>query len=304
MRSVTQTRLPGLECLHRGKVRDLYRVDDEHLLLVATDRFSAFDVVFEQAIPGKGIVLTQLSLFWFQELADVASHHVVAHDMSDMPKVVQGQRDDLGGRTLLVRHVRIEPFECIVRGRLLGSAWSDYQKAGRIAEIELEPDLTIGAPFEPPIFTPSTKAPPGAHDEPVTFEHLSQALGPARAAELRDKSLAIFERGVARAKEADLVLCDTKLEWGESGGELILADEVLTCDSSRYWREEDLAAAASGTSPPSYDKQVVRDWLLGTDWNRQAPGPTIPDEVLATARARYVQIHERLTGRTVPHLSD
>jgi phosphoribosylaminoimidazole-succinocarboxamide synthase len=299
--AITQTSLSGLKLLHRGKVRDLYEVDANHLLLVATDRISAFDHILPDPIPGKGIVLTQLSIFWFELLSGHVEHHVVETDVRRMPPAVAAHEAVLRGRSLLVRRSKVWPFECIARGFLLGSGWKDYQRTGAVCGISLPAGLKKNHEFKPPLFTPSTKAEKG-HDENVSFETMAEALGQDVAATLRDKTLAVFERCAGHARGRGVIICDTKLEWGHAGGKTILIDEVLTPDSSRFWKKEEAEAVLPNGDPPSFDKQVVRDWLETQPWDKTSPPPRLPAEVAALARSRYVEIYERITGRKVPLL--
>lgn len=302
MRAVHETDVPGLKLLNRGKVRDIYAVGDDHLLLVASDRISAFDVVLPNPVPGKGIILTQLSVFWFDLLADVTSNHVVETDVTKMPDPIPASADVLRGRSLLVRRATVHPAECIARGFLLGSGWKDYQATQAISGIALEPGLKKNHRFDPPLFTPSTKAAAGEHDENISYEALVAAVGAELAADLRDRTLRVFDTARKHAERRGVIICDTKFEWGAIDGETVLVDEVLTPDSSRFWRKEDADLVLPEGDPPSYDKQVVRDWLETQPWDKRAPGPDLPDEITSTARARYVEIYERIAGRSVPHL--
>lgn len=302
MRAVHQSEIPDLQLLNRGKVRDIYAVGDDHLLLVASDRISAFDVVLPDPVPGKGIVLTQLSVFWFDLLQGVTKNHLVETDVMAMPDPIPAHADVLRGRSLLVRRATVHPAECIARGFLLGSGWKDYQRTGAVCGIELPEGLKKNHRFDPPLFTPSTKAEQGEHDENISFEALVATVGQELAEELRDKTLAVFDTARAHAQERGVVICDTKFEWGVIDGETILVDEVLTPDSSRFWRQEDADAVLPDGDPPSYDKQVVRDWLETQPWDKTPPGPALPDDITATARSRYVEIYERIAGQPVPHL--
>ena len=305
MRAVSRTDLSGLELLQRGKVRDIYVVDADHLLLVASDRISAFDVVLPRPVPGKGIVLTQLSLFWFELFEDVTSCHLVESDVDAMPAAIHRHADVLRGRSLLVRRAEVFPVECIVRAYLLGSGWKDYQATGSVCGIPLEPGLRKNHRFSSPLFTPSTKAEAGSHDENIAFEAMTGLVGADTAEDLRQRSLAVFERATNHAFEHGVIICDTKLEWGRRGDEIMLVDEVFTPDSSRFWRLEDARGVLEdGGNPPSFDKQVVRDHLETLDWDKTAPGPELPDEILSRARRRYVEIYERITGQPVPHLEE
>ncbi|HMS17203.1 MAG TPA: phosphoribosylaminoimidazolesuccinocarboxamide synthase [Planctomycetota bacterium] len=301
MNAVTTTDLKGLRLMNRGKVRDVYEVSDEHLLLVATDRISAFDVVMPVPVPGKGIILTQLSLFWFELLKDITGNHLVEADVDAMPMAVRAHRDVLAGRSMLVRRAQVYPAECIVRGFLLGSGWKDYQRSQTVCGIPLPPGLKKNHRFDPALFTPSTKAVVG-HDENISFEVLAETVGQDLASELKAKSLATYHRAFAHAHDRGIIICDTKFEWGDIGGKVTLVDEVLTPDSSRFWKREDAERHLPNGDPPSFDKQVVRDYLETLTWDKKAPGPVIPDEVLSLARSRYIEIYERIAGRKVPCL--
>ena len=295
--------LAGLRPLRSGKVRDVYEVDDRHLLLVASDRISAFDHVLRDPIPGKGVILTQLSLFWFELLGDRVAHHVVESDVRKMPAAVRAHADRLAGRALLVRRATVHPFECVVRGYLLGGGWKEYRETGALCGERLPAGLKKNHRFATPIFTPSTKAEQG-HDENVPFARMEKDLGAEVAAELRAKTLEVFVSCSAYALGRGVVICDTKLEWGRADGRLLLIDEVLTPDSSRFWKKEEADLALPDRDPPSYDKQVVRDWLDVQTWDRvHGPPPPLPDSVARLARSRYVEIYERIAGRPVPHLA-
>jgi phosphoribosylaminoimidazole-succinocarboxamide synthase len=290
---VLETKLPGIGPVRRGKVRDTYDFG-KHLLLVATDRVSAFDVVLPNGIPDKGKILTQLSIFWFELLG--VPNHVVATDVSDMPKVLHPFRHELEGRSMLVRKVKIFPVECVVRGYLTGSGWSEYQKRQSVCGVPLPAGLPESARIERPIFTPTTKAEKG-HDEPISFARVEETVGKARAAELRDRSLEVYAKAAEYALGRGILLADTKFEWGEApeGGAAVLADEVLTPDSSRFW---DRDIYAPGKSQPAFDKQYVRDYLLTLDWDKTPPGPELPGAVVEETTRRYREIYRRLTGRT------
>ncbi|GAA4422985.1 phosphoribosylaminoimidazolesuccinocarboxamide synthase [Actinokineospora soli] len=274
-----------------GKVRTLYAVDDDHLLMVASDRISAFDHVLTTPIPDKGRVLTAMSVFWFELLADVVPHHVVAHDDPRIPAEVRG-------RALLVRRLEMLPVEAVARGYLAGSGTADYRATGAVCGIELPPGLLEGSRLPKPIFTPATKAELGAHDENIDFAAVERLIGPERAAQVRDVTLEVYRKAAAFALDRGIILADTKIELGLRDGELVLGDEVLTPDSSRYWPAD---SWKPGAAQPSYDKQYVRDWLTSPEsgWDRASdtPPPPLPDEVVANTRARYVQAYERLTGR-------
>ena len=282
--------LEGLELVHRGKVRETYRVDDERLLLVATDRLSAFDVVFDQPIPDKGRVLTRLSAYWFRRLAALGPTHFLSVETGDLP--AEARQPDLAGRTMLVRRAERVDAECVVRGYLAGSGWAEYQRSGTVVGHRLPAGLREADRLPEPIFTPSTKAETG-HDENITREQLAEMVGADLARDLEERSLAAYRAGAERAEEVGLILADTKFEFGWIDGQLALIDEVLTPDSSRFW---EAASYRPGGSPPSFDKQYVRDFVAASGWNKEPPAPTLPDEVIAGTRERYVTAHERIIG--------
>jgi len=286
-----ESKLPGIKLWKRGKVRDVYEVSDK-LLLIATDRLSAFDVVLPTGIPGKGVLLTQMSLFWFELLKDVAPHHVVSADVSDYPDELKRFRDQLEGRSMLVQKTDVLPIECVVRGYIVGSGWKDYKKTGAICGIALPAGLRESDRLEPPIFTPATKAETG-HDENISFETMIGSVGQDRAAEARRVSLEIYERARSHAEARGIIVADTKFEFGIRDGRLIWIDEALTPDSSRFWPRD---AYAPGRSQPSFDKQFVRDYLETLDWDKQPPGPELPPEVVARTVEKYVEAFERLRG--------
>jgi phosphoribosylaminoimidazole-succinocarboxamide synthase len=292
---VTQTNLAGLQLRARGKVRDIYEVGD-HLLIVASDRISAFDWVLSTPIPYKGRVLTQLSAFWFEKLAAVTPHHLVTTDVAEMPPEVRRHADILRGRAMLCR--RAQPFgaECIVRGYLTGSGWKDYQKTGAVCGVRLPAGLEKNARIAPPIFTPSTKADVGVHDENIDFDGFRAVVG-EHAETLRDRSLAAFQIASEHGAHMGVTICDTKLEWGLIDGRVTLIDEAFTPDSSRFWKSDELAMTRPGGDPPSFDKQVVRNWLERTDWDKASPPPALPPAIVDEATRRYLEIYERLTGR-------
>lgn len=290
--TITSTHLEHLPLVHRGKVRETYKVDERHLLLVATDRLSAFDVVFEQPIPDKGAVLTRLSAWWFKRLADLGRSHFVTADPAGLPEAARAP--DMAPRSMLVRHARRVEAECVVRGYLAGSGWVEYQRSGTVCGHRLPAGLQEADRLPEPIFTPSTKAEVG-HDENITREQLSDLVGADLARQLEERSIALYEAGARRAEEVGLILADTKFEFGFIDDELAVIDELLTPDSSRFW---DGARYAPGSSPPSFDKQFVRDFVSATGWNKEPPAPTLPGDVIAGTRDRYVAAYERLTGRS------
>jgi len=281
----------GLELIHRGKVRETYRVDEERLLLVATDRLSAFDVVFEQPIPDKGAVLTRLSAYWFELLAPLGPTHFLTADPERLPETAR--TPELSGRAMLVRRAERVDAECVVRGYLAGSGWAEYRRDGMVGGHRLPEGLREAERLPEPIFTPSTKAEVG-HDENITRDQLADMVGGDLARQLEDRSLAAYAAGAARAEATGLILADTKFEFGWIDGELALIDEVLTPDSSRFW---DAAQYQPGSSPASFDKQYVRDFVAASGWNKEPPAPALPDEVIAGTRDRYVTAFERLTGQ-------
>jgi len=274
-----------LKLLHSGKVRDVY-ADGDDLVLVASDRISIYDVVLPTAIPGKGAILTQLSLWWFDRLGDLVSNHVVSG--TDVPP-------EFTGRAMRCRRLEMLPVECVARGYLTGGGLADYEKTGTVSGVVLPPGLVDGSRLPEPIFTPSTKAPLGQHDEPMTFADVEALVGADTAARLRGLTLDVYTRGAEMASANGILVADTKLEFGRdpATGEIVLGDEVLTPDSSRFWPAD---RWEPGRPQASFDKQFVRDWSAALDWDRTPPGPAIPDEVVAATRARYVEAYERLTG--------
>jgi phosphoribosylaminoimidazole-succinocarboxamide synthase len=283
--------VPALEHIGSGKVREIFEVDDTRLLIVATDRISAFDVVLDQPIPDKGRVLTGLSLHWF-EILDTP-HHLISADPHDVPGLGAGERDDLAGRMMLVRRADVIPMECVVRGYLYGSSWKEYSSGGGPTTEHLPPGLRRASHLAEPIFTPATKAESG-HDENLDESAARAFVGDTLYEELRRRSIDLYTAGAAYAAERGIVLADTKFEFGMVEGEITLIDEVLTPDSSRYWPRD---AWAPGRTMPSYDKQPVRDWLdVDMTWDKTPPAPPLPDEVVADTRSRYIAAYEMLTG--------
>jgi phosphoribosylaminoimidazole-succinocarboxamide synthase len=287
-----ETNLPGFNLWRRGKVRDVYDLGDR-LLMVATDRLSAFDVVLPTGIPSKGAVLNQISLFWFRQLQDVVPNHVVSADVSEYGPALARHRDQLEGRSMIVTRTEPLPVECVVRGYLVGSGWKDYKASGAVCGIALPPGLRESERLDPALFTPSTKAEVG-HDENISFADTERLLGAARAAEVKETSLALYQRARAHAESCGLILADTKFEFGVRDGRLVWIDEALTPDSSRFWPKD---GYAPGRSQPSFDKQYVRDYLETLDWNKQPPGPALPDEVVRRTRDKYLEAYARLTGK-------
>ena len=283
-----------LPLVARGKVRDVHEVDADHLLLVASDRISAYDVVLPTVVPDKGAVLTGLSVWWFGQLADLVPHHLVSARPSEFPDTLQPYADQLRGRAVLCRRLAMVPVECVARGYLTGSGLADYRATGGIQGHALPPGLQDGSRLPEPVFTPATKAEAGDHDENVPFAAVERAVGAELAAELRRVTLAVYARGAARAAERGILLADTKLELGhDRDGVLRLGDEVLTPDSSRFWPAD---RWVPGRAQPSFDKQPVRDWLDASGWDRTAPAPELPPDVVERTRAGYVEAYERLTG--------
>ena len=285
-----------LPLVARGKVRDIYQAGQGRLLLVASDRISAYDHVLPTPIPDKGRVLTALSVWWFEQLTPVlerfgASHHLV----SSGPGLAEhGVPAEVAGRAMLVRRLEMLPVECVARGYLSGSGTKEYERTGAIRDVALPAGLVEGSRLPEPVFTPSTKAPVGEHDQAIDFSAVVDAVGPTRADELRALTLALYSRAAEIAEAAGIVLADTKFEFGVDGSELVLADEVLTPDSSRFWPA---ATWSPGSAQPSFDKQYVRDWLTSSGWDRVSPPPELPDDVVAATRERYVTAYEQLTGR-------
>jgi phosphoribosylaminoimidazole-succinocarboxamide synthase len=279
--------------LSSGKVRDIYDAGDGRLLLVASDRMSAFDVVMAEPIPDKGRVLTAMSAFWFEQLADVAPSHLISTDLADVP----GGEDhpDWQGRVMLCRRAEMLPIECIVRGYLTGSAWKEYRTSGTMHGTELPSGLQESAQLPDPVFTPSTKAEVGDHDENISYEESVTLVGEELAAKARDVSLELYRRAAEWAAERGIIIADTKFELGLVDGELVVADEVLTPDSSRFWPADQWEL---GRTPPSFDKQPLRDHLDALDWDKTPPPPALPSEVVDATRARYVEAYERITGRS------
>jgi len=283
-----------LPLVARGKVRDVYEVDAEHLLLVASDRLSAYDVVLPTAVPDKGAVLTGLSVWWFGQLADLVPTHLVTARTAEFPDVLQPHAGALRGRAMLCRRLAMVPVECVARGYLTGSGLADYRASGGICGVPLPPGLEDGSRLPEPVFTPATKAAAGDHDENVSYEQVQRLVGPELADRLRRVTLEVYERGAALAADRGILVADTKLELGhDPEGTLVLGDEVLTPDSSRFWPADEWRP---GRAQPSFDKQRVRDWLDATGWDRTAPGPELPDDVVELTRATYVEAYERLTG--------
>jgi phosphoribosylaminoimidazole-succinocarboxamide synthase len=289
---VLQTNLEGVP-VKRGKVRDVYDLG-ERLLIAATDRISAYDVVMPNGIPDKGRLLTGLSLFWFDFLAAVTPNHLVTADVALMGPAVAAHAGQFAGRSMLCRKAKVFPIECVVRGYLAGSGWKEYQKSGTVCGVALPAGLKQCDRLPQPIFTPATKAETG-HDENVSFEEAARVIGEGDAGTLRDRSLAVYAKAAEYARGKGIIIADTKFEWGVADGRVILVDEVLTPDSSRFWPTD---AYEPGHDQPSFDKQFLRNYLDTLDWDKTPPGPTLPEDIVARTRAKYVEAYERLTGRT------
>ena len=288
-----ESELPGLKLLSRGKVRDIYDVDEQHLLIVTTDRLSAFDVVMPQPIPGKGEVLTRVANFWFRRMAHILPNHLSDILLSDIVPD-EAQRRQLGDRALVVRKLKPLPVEAIVRGYLIGSGWKDYRKTGMVCGIDLPQGLQLADRLPEAIYTPSTKAEAGRHDENISYERSVELLGEEIASKVRDYSLQIYNEAAAYAQERGIIIADTKFEFGlDEEGRLYLIDEVLTPDSSRFWPADQYRP---GISPPSFDKQFVRDYLETLDWDKTAPGPDLPEEIIRKTAEKYAEAEQRLTG--------
>jgi phosphoribosylaminoimidazole-succinocarboxamide synthase len=293
--ALLQTDFPDLELYASGKVRDVYRVDNEHLLFVATDRISAFDYVLGSGIPNKGKVLTQISLFWFDFLKDVVANHVVTSKVDEYPLPLRKYADQLRGRSMLVVHANMCPVECVVRGYLSGSGWKEYQAKGAVCGIELPKGMRESDKLPEPIFTPATKATTG-HDENIPFADMKRLVGPERAEELRGISQTIYRKASEHAAKCGILIADTKFEFGTTAAGVVLADEVLTPDSSRFWPADKYSP---GSAQFSYDKQYVRDYLEQIKWDKKPPTPALPPEVVAKTSEKYVEAFRRLTGRTL-----
>ena len=289
---VTKTDFPELNLIKRGKVRDIYDLG-EHMLMVVTDRISAFDVVMPDPIPDKGIILTQISLFWFEAMRSLVPNHVITADVNEFPESCQPYADALKGRSMMVKKAEPLPVECIVRGYISGSGWSSYQESQSVCGIELPAGLKESEKLPEPLFTPSTKAELGDHDINIDYEETVKLIGSDQAARVRDLSLAIYQKGAEMANAKGIIIADTKFEFGIAGGELILIDEVLTPDSSRFWPKD---TYSPGGSQKSFDKQYLRDHLNTLDWDKTAPGPDLPDSVITNTRQKYLEALTRLSG--------
>lgn len=293
--SVVQTDFTDLTLLHRGKVRDMYEIPghEDKLLMIASDRISAYDVVMDDPIPGKGKVLTRLSLFWFDLLGDIVPNHLISAEVDEYPEICHQYRDQLEGRSMLVRRTKVLPIECIVRGYLSGSFWKAYQQDTNVCGFHLPDGMRDSDKFPQPLFTPSTKAELGDHDENISIAQMEKIIGKDMAAKVSEVSVRLYETAADYARTKGIIIADTKFELGVVGDELILIDEVLTPDSSRFWP---LDQYEPGQSQPSFDKQFLRDYLSSLDWNKQPPPPAVPEDILAKTRDRYEEALSRIIG--------
>ena len=291
-KTISETDFEELKLLKRGKVRDVYDLG-EHLLMVATDRISAFDVIMPNPVPDKGMILTQISLFWFDIMQPLIQNHVVAKDVKQYPEICQSYADALQGRSMLVKKAQPLPIECIVRGYISGSGWKEYTDSGSVCGIALPEGLKESQQLPEPIFTPSTKAEQGEHDINIDFNEAANLIGEAKAQKIRDLSVAIYKKGADLADQKGIIIADTKFEFGSVGDEIILIDEILTPDSSRFWPKE---SYSPGGPQKSYDKQYLRDYLNTLDWDKKAPGPALPDDVIANTRQKYLDALIQLSG--------
>ena len=290
---ILQTDLPDLQLLTSGKVRDVYQLDNDRLLFVATDRISAFDYVLATGIPNKGRVLTQISLFWFDFLSDIVPNHLITADVERYPQALRKYDDQLRGRSMIVQRAQMFPVECVVRGYISGSAWKEYKASGKVCGIDLPAGLRESEAFPEPIFTPATKATSG-HDENIPFSRMCETVGAETASHLRDLTLRIYKKAAAFARQRGIIIADTKFEFGRTAHGITLADEVLTPDSSRFWPADKYEP---GRSQESYDKQYVRDYLEQIRWKKQPPAPALPAEVAARTSEKYLDAYFRITGR-------
>jgi|SRR5690606_3527494 len=296
MAALLQSDIKSLEFLHRGKVRDLYAVGEDKLLVVQTDRLSAFDVILPQPVPGKGQVLTAMSNFWFKKLAHIIPNHMT--DIDPLTVVAPEERDQVAGRAVVVRRLRPLKIEAVARGYLIGSGWKDYQRTGKVCGIPLPAGLREAERLPEPLFTPATKADAGEHDENISYDEAVQIIGADYARQVREATLALYNAAAEYAAAKGIIIADTKFEFGtDEQGTVHLMDEALTPDSSRFW---DAAQYQIGISPPSYDKQIVRDWLEQSGWNKQPPAPQLPADVLQRTADKYNEVLEKLTGARIP----
>ncbi len=296
MKALLTTDIPDLQLVSRGKVRDIYTLGMD-LLMIATDRISAFDHILPTGIPGKGEVLTQLSAFWFRKLADVVPNHMITTELADFPEDLSQYKKMLKGRSMRVKRAEMFPVECVVRGYMSGSGWKDYLRTGSIGGIALTPGMRESERLSEPIFTPATKAADGEHDENISFAKMANMIGGEEAEKLRDLSMELYLRASKHAEARDIVIADTKFEFGKNDKGILLCDEALTPDSSRFWPRDQYRA---GQSQPSFDKQYVRDYLEKIHWNKQAPAPPLPAEVVRGTQKRYAEVYFMLTDNVLP----
>lgn len=290
-KSITQTNLSSLTKVYEGKVRDIYDVDDKHILICTTDRVSAFDVILPNGIPGKGKILTRVANFWFQQMSPIIGNHLSNIQLADLNLPAE-DLEQVEGRSIIVKKLNALPVEAIVRGYILGSGWKDYQATGKVCGIELPDNLQLASKLERPLFTPSTKAEVGDHDINIDFAKMENIIGSELAEKVRDVSLKIYQQAADYALERGVIIADTKFEFGlDNDGELILIDEILTPDSSRFWAKE---SWQEGISPPSFDKQIVRDYLETLDWDKTTPGPVLPDVIVEKTANQYKEVSRRL----------
>ena len=297
MKVVTKTNIKEYPLLFRGKVRDIYEIDAQSLLIVTTDRMSAFDVVMNEPIPYKGIILNKITLFWMEKFKDLSQNHLLAVEPKDFPKKLAPHAQDLEGRAVIVRKTKPLPIECIVRGFITGSGWRDYKNTGRVCGHTLPKGLLEAQKLPEPLFTPSTKAEIGRHDENITLKQAEEKTGSELLSRVRDISLDIYTRAQNFADQKGIIIADTKFEFGLADRELLLIDEVLTPDSSRFWPKSEYAP---GKAQPSFDKQYLRDWLSGLKWDKKPPAPTLPREIVDQTQAKYVEAYQALTGEKLP----
>jgi phosphoribosylaminoimidazole-succinocarboxamide synthase len=290
--ALTKIELPGVQALRSGKVREIYDAG-ENLLFVASDRISAFDCVMPNGIPQKGQVLNMISKFWFGRTADIVPNHMLTTEVSEFPAPFNQYAGQLAGRSMLVKKTEVFPVECIVRGYLIGSGWKEYQQSGTIGGMPLRPGYEMAGKLDEPIFTPSTKAEQGLHDENISFERAKEIIGEEKAEKLKAISIALYKRAAGYALTKGIIIADTKFEFGELDGEIILIDEALTPDSSRFWPAD---TYQTGSSPMSFDKQFVRDYLETLDWDKTPPAPALPDHILEKSQAKYLEAYRLLTG--------
>ncbi len=290
--AVIETNIKEYTLLSRGKVRDIYEIDEKSLLIVTTDRMSAFDVILSEPIEDKGKILNQITLFWFDKFKDIVQNHIITDDFSKFPADLQKYKDELEGRSVLVKKAKPLPIECIVRGYITGSGWKDYMKTGELCGYKLPENMQESQKFEKPLFTPSTKAELGDHDENITVEQAKNLIGKELLEKVEKIAIEMYEKGRDFADSKGIIIADTKFEFGMVGDELILIDEVLTPDSSRFWPKDSFKV---GTTPDSFDKQYLRNWLEKQDWDKTPPAPKLPEEVSTTTANKYRDVYNRLT---------